>query len=75
MWQGGVCGKPMVDKPAAVAKAPFCKGIHWFQRLNLRATTKWDLLTLAKDSMVGIMSDIELAGTTGRELHGGGRSE
>lgn len=49
----GIRYEPIVDKPAAVAKAPFVAWFHY-----IRVTTKRDLLTLAKDSMAGIMSDI-----------------
>ena len=48
----------MVDKPAAVAKAPFSRKVKRFQRVGIKAITKRNLLTLAKDSMAGIISDI-----------------
>ena len=48
----------MVDRPAAVAKAPFGWKVERFQRVHIKVTTKRNLLTLAKDSMAGIISDI-----------------
>ena len=43
---------------------------------ELQTTIKCDLLTLANDSMLGIMSDIiELVGMSSGGLHGGGGSE
>ena len=75
MWAGRVRDRPIVDKPAAVAKAPFCKEAERFQRVGTRVVTKRNLLTLAKDSMAGIISDIVvLVGeTSGGWLHDGGR--
>jgi len=58
MWANGVRDKPMVDNPAAVAKAPFGRKAEWFQRVDIGAITKRNLLTLAKDSIAGIISDI-----------------
>lgn len=54
--------RPIVDKPAAVAKAPFCRRVEWFQRVDIWAVTERNLLTLAKDSMAGITSDIIVVG-------------
>ena len=75
VWAGKVRDKPIVDKPAAVAKAPFCEEVERVQRMDTGAITKRNLLTLAKDSMAGIISDIVvLAGeTSSGGLHDGGR--
>jgi len=67
--------RPMVDKPAAVAKAPFGQKVGRFQRVDIKVITKHNLLTLAKDSMAGIISDIIVlaVGVLGHGLHDGGR--
>ena len=60
-WRCGpkrIRDRPIVDNPAAVAKAPFCNEAERFQRVVTWAIIKRNLLTLAKDSMAGIMSDI-----------------
>ena len=66
--------RPIVDKPAAVAKAPCCQRREQFQHVGIQVITKRNSLTLAKDSMAGIISDIiELAGrVSSRGLHDGG---
>jgi len=66
--------RPIVDKPAAVAKAPFCRRVEWFQRVDIWAVTERNLLTLAKDSMAGITSDIIVVGggMSSRGLRDGG---
>jgi len=75
MWAKGVRDKPMVDRPAAVAKAPFGQKVERFQRVDIKAITKRNLLTLAKDSMAGTISDIIVlaVGVPGYGLHDGGR--
>ena len=75
MWAKGICDRPIVDKPAAVAKAPFGPKVEWFQRVEIRATTKRNLLTLAKDSMAGTISDIIVlaVGMSNHGLHDSGR--
>ena len=67
--------RPMVDKPAAVAKAPFGQKMGKFQRVDIRVTAERNLLTLAKDSMAGIISDIIVLAVamSSHELHDGGR--
>jgi hypothetical protein len=74
-WAEGVRDKPIVDKPAAVAKAPFGHKFERFQRVDIKVITKRNLLTLAKDSMAGIISDIIVlvVGMPSRGLHDGGR--
>ena len=75
IWATRIRDKPMVDKPAAVAKAPFGRKVERFQRVDIKAITKCNLLTLAKDSMAGIISDIIVlaVGVHSRGLHDGGR--
>ena len=71
----GVRDRPMVDKPAAVAKAPFGQKVGRFQRVDIKVITKRSLLTLAKDSMAGIISDIIVlaVGVPSHGLQDGGR--
>ena len=66
----------MVDKPAAVAKAPFGVGKRCGSVTGCQNTTKRDLLTLAKDSMAGIISGIVVLAreTPSRGQLDGGRS-
>lgn len=75
MWDERVRDGPIVDKPAAVAKAPFSQKEERFQRVDIRAVTKRNLLTLAKVSIAGIISDIIVlaGGISSRGLHDGGR--
>lgn len=70
----GVRDRPMVDKPAAVAKAPFHPKVEGFQRGEINVITKRSLLTLAKDSMAGIISDIIVLAVwmSSHRLHDGG---
>jgi hypothetical protein len=65
----------MVDKPAAVAKAPFCQEVERIQHADTLAISKRNSLTLAKDSIAGIISGIiALAGgMSSRRLHDGER--
>ena len=67
--------RPIVDKPAAVAKAPFGEEARRVQRVVTSAITKRNLLTLAKDSMAGIISDIviQFGETSSGKPHDGGR--
>jgi len=75
MWTERFRDRPIVDRPAAVAKAPLCQEVERFQRMHIKVTTKRNLLTFAKDSMAGIISDIVVlaGGMSSRRLHDGGR--
>ena len=66
--------RPIVDKPAAVAKAPLSRQ-QQFQHAGIQIITERNLLTLAKDSIAGIISGIIVlgGGVSSRGLHDGGR--
>ena len=62
----------MVDRPAAVAKAPFGQDER-FQHVAIWPITKRNVLTLAKDCMAEIISEIMILaeGMSSRGLHDG----